>query len=330
MIRNTIASAALALALVPLAAMSQQAPSGKGGQAWPNHTVRIIIPWAPGGQTDAVGRLLAAEFGKKFGQAFVVENRAGAGGMIGADYVAKQPADGYTLLFTSASISVNSTLMSRQFKLDPVKDLTPIVWAASEPLLLTVPANSKAKSVAELVQLSKSSGKGLSGAYNGSGTTSQVALEMLKQQAGANLVTIPYKGGGPSTVALLAGEIDLCFATLGTVRPLIQEGKLHALAVSTAKPSSVFPDLPTMKSTYPDFESDNWFGLFGPAGLPPEIVGQLNAAAVAALKSPEIFDRITKAGGEVVASSPQEFKDHLASEIARYAKVIKASDMKPE
>ena len=250
--------------------------------------------------------------------------------MIGTSAVAKAPADGYTLLFTSASISVNSTLMAAQFKLDPGKDLTPIVWAASEPLVLTVPANSKAKTVADLIELSKTSKTGLNGAHNGSGTTSQIALEMLKQQAGANLISVPYKGGGPSTLALLSGEVDLCFATLATVKPHIESGKLRGLAVSTPKPSSVLPDLPTLAATYPDFESDNWFGLMGPRGLPPEIVEALNTTAVESLRSSDIYNTITKAGGEVIASTPQQFAQHLADEVARYAKVIQAGNIKPE
>lgn len=319
MIKKAVVAAALAL--VPFLACAQ---------AWPSKTVRIVVPWAPGGQTDAVARLLATKFGEHFHQPFVVENRPGAGGMIGSDAVSKAAPDGYTLLFTSASISVNSTLMADQYKLDPAKDLTPIVWAASEPLVLTVPANSKAKNVAELVALSKASKSGLNGAYNGSGTTSQIALEMLKQQAGANIMSIPYKGGGPSTVALMSGQIDLCFATQATVKPLIDTGKLRGLAVSTAKPSSVLPDLPTMSATYPGFESDNWFGLLGPKGLPADIVQKLNATAVQALRSGDVHDIIVKAGGEVIASSPQEFTRHLTEESARYAKVIKAGNIKPE
>jgi tripartite-type tricarboxylate transporter receptor subunit TctC len=319
MFKKAVATAALVL--VPILACAQ---------AWPVKTVRIVVPWAPGGQTDAVARLLATKFGERFKQAFVVENRPGGGGMIGSDAVARAPADGYTLLFTSASISVNSTLMAAQYKLDPAHDLTPIVWAASEPLVLTVPAASKARTVAELVEISKASKSGLNGAYNGGGTTSQIALEMLKQQAGANIMSIPYKGGGPSTIALIAGEIDLCFATLATVKPQIESGKLRGLAVSTAKPSSALPALPTMTATYPGFESDNWFGLLGPRGLPADIVEKLNSTAVEALRSGEVYDIITKAGGEVIASTPEQFSRHLVDESARYAQVIKAGNMKPE
>ncbi|MFC4276382.1 Bug family tripartite tricarboxylate transporter substrate binding protein [Achromobacter aloeverae] len=311
-------------------ALAAQAQPQGGSTPWPARPVRIIVPWAPGGQTDAEARLLAQKLGEHFNQAFVVENRPGGGGMIGTDAVAKSPPDGYTLVFTSASISVNSTLMARQFKLDPARDLTPIVWAASEPLVLTVPAALKAKTVTELVALSKSSKAGLNGAYNGSGTTSQIALEMLKQQTGANITAVPYKGGGPSTMALLAGEIDLCFATLSTVKPYIENGKLRGLAVSTKRPSNIFPDLPTMAATYPDFESDNWFGLLGPRAMPADVVRALNGAAVQALRTEELRKIITQGGGEVIASSPEQFRRHLETEVERYARIIKAGNIRSE
>ncbi len=319
-------AALFALLSIALSAQAQAA----GAATWPSRSVRIIVPWAPGGQTDAEARLLAQKLGEHFKQAFVVENRPGGGGMIGTDAVAKSAPDGYTLVFTSASISVNSTLMARQFKLDPARDLTPIIWAASEPLVLTVPATLKAGTVAELVALSKSSKTGLNGAFNGQGTTSQIALEMLKQQTGANITPVPYKGGGPSTMALLAGEIDLCFATLTTVKPYIESGKLKGLAVSTARRSPVFPDLPTMAATYPDFESDNWFGLLGPRGMPTDVVRKLNAAAVQALRTDELRKTITQGGGEVIASSPEAFRQHLVTEVERYARIIKAGNITAE
>ncbi len=321
--RNAVAAALSTLAAGPGLSFAQ-------GAAWPDKTVRIILPFAPGGQTDAVARIVATKLGEKFHQPFVVENRPGGGGMVATEFVARAAPDGYTLVFTSASISVNTTLLAGQFKFDPVKDLTPIIWAASEPLVLVVPAALKAQNVTELVAMSKTSKNGLNGAFNGSGTTSQVALEMFRQQTGARLTPVPYKGGGPSALALLAGEVDLCFATLATVKPHIDTGKLRALAVTTARPSSVLPGVPTMMATYPDFESDNWFGLMGPRGVPAEVVKKLNAAASEALKAPDSRATIGKTGGEVVASSPEEFAKHLDVEINRYAKVIKAGNIKPE
>lgn len=309
------------LALLPLAA---------GAQAWPTKPVRMIVPFAPGGTTDTVARLLAKAYTVSLKQPFVVDNRPGAGGMIGTDVVAKAPPDGYLLLFTSASISVNSTLMASQFKLDPTRDLAPVIWAASVPLVLTVHPSVPAKTVKELIELSKRSKNGLNGAHNGSGTTSQIALEMLRQQTGARVTPVPYKGGGPSTIALLSGESDLCFSTLATVKPHIDGGRLRGIAVTTRKPSSVFPKLPTMASMYPDFESDNWFGMFGPPGLSKDVVQRLNTLGAESLKSAEVRDVIAKDGGDVVASTPEQLGKHLAGEIARYAKVIRAGGIKPE
>jgi tripartite-type tricarboxylate transporter receptor subunit TctC len=299
-------------------------------QTWPAKTVRIIVPFAPGGTTDTQARLLARKYTDSLGQAFVVENRAGASGMVGTEQVVRGPADGYTLLFTSSSLSVNTTLFGQKFKFDPTKDLAPVIWTSSVPLVLTLHPSVPAKSVKELVALSKRYKTGLNGGHNGSGTTSHIALEMFVQQAGANLVQIPYKGGGPTTIALLGGEIDICFSTLTTVKPHVESGRLRGIAVTTKKRSGIFPDLPTMDSIYPGFESDNWFAMFVPAATPKEIIGKLHSLAAEALKSPELRDFISKDGGDVVASTPEQLGSHLRGEIARYAKVIKAGNIKAE
>jgi tripartite-type tricarboxylate transporter receptor subunit TctC len=306
------------------------AAPGVWAQAWPAKTVRIIVPFAPGGTTDVQARLLAKKYSENLGQTFVVENRAGAGGMIGAEVAVRAPADGYTLLFTSASLSVNTTLFASKIKFDPTKDLAPVIWASSVPLVLTLHPSVPVRSVKELVELSKRQKGGLNGAHNGSGTTSHIALEMLAQQAGARLVPIAYKGGGPTAIALLSGEVDFSFSTLTTVKGHIEGGRLRGLAVTTRKPSSVFPKLPTMASFYPDFESDNWFGMFVVAGTSKDIITKLHALAAETLKSPELRDFIARDGGDVIASTPEELGAHLRSEIARYAKVIKAGNIKAE
>jgi tripartite-type tricarboxylate transporter receptor subunit TctC len=299
-------------------------------QTWPAKPVRIILPFAPGGSTDLQARLLAKKYTDTLGQAFVVDNRAGASGMIGTEAVARAPADGYTLLFTSASLSVNTTLFATKIKFDPLKDLAPVIWTSSVPLVLTLHPSVPAKTVRELVALSKRNKKGLNGGHNGSGTTSHIALEMFRQQTGANLESIGYKGGGPGTIAILSGEIDFTFSTLTTVKSHVEGGRLRGIAVSTRKPSSVFPNLPTMDSLYPGFESDNWFGLFVPAGTPKEIIEKLHALALEALKSPELRDIIARDGGDVIGSTPGELGAHLRSEIARYAKVIRAGNITAE
>jgi tripartite-type tricarboxylate transporter receptor subunit TctC len=312
------------VAAVLIAALS----SVTSAQSWPSKPVRIIVPFAPGGTTDTQARMLAKKYSDTLGQAFVVENRPAAGGMVGTEQVVKAPPDGYLLLFTSSSLSVNTTLFASKFKLDPTRDLAPVILASSVPLVLTMHPSVPAKSVKELVALSKQHQTGLTAGHNGSGTTSHIALEMLSQQAGAKLVQIPYKGGGPTTIALLSGEIDICWSTLTTVKPHVESGKLRALAVSTKKRSSIMPALPTMDSMYPGFESDNWFAMFVAANTSKEIVTKLHGLAADALKSPEMRDFISKDGGDVVASTPEELGAHLRNEIARYAKVIKAANIR--
>ncbi len=322
MISKAIVGAVIIAATLPVFTAS--------AQTWPVKTVRIIVPQPPGGTTDLQARMLAKKYTDDLGRSFVVDNRAGVSGMIGTEAVARAPADGYTLLFNSSSLSIAATLYASKFKFDPLKDLAPVIWTSSVPLVLAVHPSVPAKSVEELVALSKRTKKGLNGGHNGSGTTSHIALEMFRQQTGANLESIGYKGGGPATIAILSGEIDFTFSTLTTVKSQVESGRLRGLAVSTLKRSSVFPDLPTMDSIYPGFESDNWFGLFAPTGTSKEIIGKLHSLALEALKSPELRDSIARDGGNVVGSTPEELGSHLRSEVTRYAKVIKAGNIKAE
>ena len=322
MIRKTIVGALFIAA--PLSVLTASA------QTWPSKTVRIIVPQPPGGTTDLQARLLAKKYTDTLGQSFVVDNRAGASGMIGTEAVARSPADGYTFLFSSAALSVATTLYGSKFKFDTLKDLAPVIWTSSVPLVLALHPSVPAKSVKELVALSKRNKKGLNGGHNGSGTTSHIALEMFRQQTGAKLESIGYKGGGPATIAILSGEIDFTFSTLTTVKSHVESGRLRGLAVSTKKRSSVFPDLPTMDSIYPGFESDNWFGLFAPTGTSKDIIAKLHSLALEALKAPEMRDTIAKDGGDVVGSTPEELGSHLRSEVTRYAKVIKAGNISAE
>ena len=299
-------------------------------QTWPAKPVRIIVAVPPGGTTDLTARLLAKKYSDALGQTFLVDNRPGASSMIGTELVIRSPADGYTLFLSSASLSVNATLFGAKYKFDPMRDLSPIIWTSSVPLVLTLHPSVPAKSVKELAALSKRTRKGLNGGHNGAGTTSHIALEMFRQMTGAAIESIGYKGGGPTTIAMLSGEIDFTFSTLSTVKSHVESGRLRGLAVTTQKPSRVFPSLPTMDSMYPGFESDNWFGLFAPAGISKEIVGRLHGLSAEALRSAELRDVIARDGGEIIASSPEQLGAHLRSEIARYAKVIKAGNITPD
>jgi len=295
-------------------------------QSWPAKPVRVLIPFAPGGGTDIQGRLLGRKFYESMGQTFVIENRAGASGLIGAELIARSPADGYNILFTTASLSVNVSLY-KKIAFDPLKDLMPVSWISSVPLVLVVHPSVPVKSAQELVALTKRQTGGLNGASNGAGTTSHLSLEMLKQFAGAKLEHIAYKGGGPAIAAMVSGEVDFQFATALAAQPFIKQGKVRPLAVTTAKRSGAFPDLPTMASIYPGFESDNWYAMFFPAGTPKEIVTKLNAEIVKALNAPDLREFIIKEGGDPVGSTPEELAAYFKREVDKYARIIKAGNI---
>ena len=296
-------------------------------QTWPVKPVRIIVPFAPGGGTDIQARLLGKNFYESMGQTFVVENRAGAAGVIGAELGARAPADGYTILFTTASLAVNVTLYSKLMKFDPLKELTPVSWITSTPLVLVTHPSVPVKSVKELVALAKKSGV-LNAASNGAGTTSHLSIEMLKQMAGVKATHIPFKGGGPSMISLVSGETDFLFATGPVATPQIKSGKVRGLAVTTAKKSSAFPTLPTMSSVYPGFESDNWYAMFFPTGTPKPIVDKLNGEIKKALNAPDIREFMPREALDPVASTPEELGAQFRREIERYAKIIKAGNIR--
>ncbi|HSQ02411.1 MAG TPA: tripartite tricarboxylate transporter substrate binding protein [Burkholderiales bacterium] len=304
-------------------------PYAHAAENWPTKSVRIVVPFGASGGTDIQGRLLSKKFYESMGQTFVVDNRPGAGGLIGAEIVAHSPPDGYTVLFTTASLSVNVSLY-KKIPFDPVKDLEPVSWVSSVPLVLVEHPSVPAKTVQELIAVAKKRAGKMNAGSNGSGTTSHLSIEMLKQFAGVDVTHIPYKGGGPAITALIAGEVDFEFATALAAQPHIKSGKVRALAVTTAKRSSAFPDLPTMASLYPGFESDNWYAMFLPAGTPQNVVAKLNAEIAKAVKSPEVHDFMSKEGADAVASSPRELADYFKREVAKYAKIIKAGDIRVE
>jgi len=309
-----------------VAALALVIGAGAQAQTWPAKPVRVIIPFAPGGGTDIQGRLLGKKFYESMGQTFVIENRTGAAGLIGAEVAARSPADGYTILFTTASLAVNVSLY-KKIAFDPLKDLQPVSWISSVPLVLVVHPSVPVKSPKELVALAKREKGKMNAAHNGSGTTSHLSIEMLKQFAGVDVTPIPYKGGGPAIAAMISGETDFSFATALAAQPHIKAGKVKALAVTTAKRSGAFPDLPTMASLYPSFESDNWYAMFFPTGTPKDVVAKLNAEIVKALKANDLRDFIVQEGGDPVGSTPAELDAYFKREVGKYAKIIKAGNI---
>lgn len=295
-------------------------------QAYPVKPVKIIVPFGVGGGTDIQGRFLAKKFHESTGRVFFVENRPGASGIIGTEIAAKSPADAYTILFTTATLPVTVTLYGKRLTIDPLKDLQPISWISSVPLVLVTHPSVPAKSVKELIALVKKTGN-MNAGHNGAGTSSHLSIEMLKQMAGVKVALIPYKGGGPTLAALVGGEVDFSFGTVLTVATQVKAGRVRALAVTTAKPSNAFPGLPTMASLYPGFEIDNWYAMFFPAGTPKEMVNKMNSAIRKALQAQDVLDFMAREGADPVGSSPEELAAYFKREVEKYAKVIKAGNI---
>jgi tripartite-type tricarboxylate transporter receptor subunit TctC len=313
--------------VVLAAAWALALPTLPSAQSYPIKPVRVVVPFAPGGGTDIQARVLFRELNEQFRQTFIVDNRPGASGLIGAEAVVNAPADGYTLLFTTATLAVNATLYKGTLKFDPVKDLAPVVWVSSTPLVLIVHPNVPVKSAQEMIELARKKPALLNSAINVPGSTSHLAAEMLKQLAGLSFTTVPYKGGGLSMMAVLSGEVDFQFAEGLLAAPQIKAGKVRALAVTTSSPSAAFPGLPTMNATLPGFVADNWFAMYFPAGTPREIVATINAAIRKALETKTVRALFEQDALNSVGSSPEELAAHLKGEIDRFAEVIRKGNI---
>jgi tripartite-type tricarboxylate transporter receptor subunit TctC len=297
-------------------------------QQWPDRTVRILVPFPPGGGTDIQARVLAVAFQKSTGQNFIIDNRTGASGLIGTQVAVDSPPDGNTIFFTSGSISVVVTLYAKRVKFDIHSDLAPISWISSTPLVLSLHPSVPARTVKELVALAKRTPANMNAAGNAAGTTAHLAAEMFNQVVGIKSTVLTYRGGGPSVIALISGEADYLFATAPSIMPHLRSGKARALAVTTPKPSSAFPELPTMNSIYPGFEADNWYAMFYPKGTPKPIIARMNAEIRKALETPEVKAFYPKEALDPVASSPDELSALLSREIEKYAKVIRLANIR--
>jgi len=314
-----IATGACALALSTSAA----------AQAWPVKPVRMIVPFAAGGGTDIQARLFSAKLSPSLGQTFIVENRPGGGGNIGAELVAKAPPDGYTVLFQSASLAVNQTLYTK-LNYNAIRDLAPVLLVSSTPLILVVHPTVPVRSVKDLIALAKARPDTFNFGSNSSGSTSHLSAELLKTMTGTRMQHIPYKGSGQATTALLGGEIDLLFSTMPPAVPHVKAGKMRALAVTTLKRSPVLPDVPTMNDTVKGFESDNWYGMFFPMGTSRDIITRYHGEMMKVLKDPDVRTLMERDGSEPLGSTPEEFGAYFRREVEKYAKVIKASGAKAE
>ena len=291
-------------------------------QTNPNKPIKLIVPFPAGGATDVLARVVSQKLGDKLGQALVVENRPGAGGVLGADLAAKSAADGYTLLFTTSSTHSVGPTVNPKIPYNAQADFTPIIHMASSPNVVLVPASSPAKSVAEFIALAKSKPGQLNYASSGNGTVVHLSTEYFKALSNTFIVHIPYRGTALAIPDLISGKLDLLIDSFVSGMPHARDGKLRALAVTTAKRTALAPNLPTVAETLPGYESSTWFGLFAPKGLAAESVQKINQAANAVLQDAEVKDRLSRLGAEAVGGTPQALADIAAREQAAWRKII--------
>ena len=291
---------------------------------YPNRPVRLIVPYPPGGGNDTLARIFRQKLTEAWGQQVVVDNRGGAGGTIGTDITAKAPADGYTMLINNISLAVNQTLM-KKLPYDTLKDLSPVSLLGRQANMVVVHPGVSAKSIRELLDLAKKPGAVNYGS-GGTGTASHLATEMLKLMTKADMTHVPYKGLGPALTDLMGGRLHVIISTMASALPHLKAGKLTPLAVTTASRSSFFPDLPTMdEAGVKGYEFSTWYGLLVPAGTPKAVVDRLNAETRKALMSAAVKQQFATQGLETTPSTAQEFATYLRNEVAKWAKVIKAS-----
>lgn len=316
--RNLLQAACFGAVLGPLASHGQT-----------NAPIRLLVGASAGGFTDTLGRALAVEMTKLLGRPVVVENRPGAGGNIAADAAAKALPDGNTLLLSYTSHAINASLYP-SLPFDPIKDFTPLTCVATAPAVLVVSPSLGINTLQEFIALAKSKTGKLNFAITGVGSSAHLAGEMFKMQAGIDMASIPYKGTAPALNDVIAGQVEMSIATVSNVQSLIASGKLKALGVTSAKRLARFSDVPAIAEVLPGYESSAWYGLFGPAKMPRDLVERLSGIARKSVRMPAVRERLEQDGASVVASSPAEFASFVESEIPRWARIVKSSGARSE
>jgi len=302
--------------------------AGAHAQNYPAKPIRYIIPSTGG--TEVIARLVAQGMSQHLGQQIVVDPRTGANGNLGAEIAAKAPADGYTLLQITQSHTFNTSYF-KKLAFDLVQDFTPITLTDISPMIVVVHPSFPAKTVADLVRVAKAKPGAVFYGSAGVGTSTYLAAELFKASANINLTEVPYRGGAPSLTAVIAGEVPVYFSPVATGVPLVQQGRLRALAVSTLKRLPAYPEIPTVaESGYPGFEASNWHGLVAPARTPPEIIATLNAAVVSGLKRPEIASRVRELGYAIVAGTPAEFAEFIRTDIEKWRRIVQDKNLSAE
>jgi tripartite-type tricarboxylate transporter receptor subunit TctC len=296
-------------------------------QTYPSRQITLIVPFAAGGSNDVVGRAIGKKLSEAWGQPVVVENRPGAGGMIGTSAVAAAPPDGYTLLLVSSTFTINPAI-KKNMPFDTIRDFTPVAFIARSPLLVTASNNLPVKSARELLALARSKPGQITYASSGPGSINQISAELIALSAGARLMHVPYKGGAPALNDLLGGHVDIYVSSLPQVLPLAQSGQAKALAVTSARRTALLPDVPTLEeSGISGFDLWSWWGIVGPAGMPANVVNALNSEIGKMLTSPELSTFLSNEGAEAETMTPQQFGDLMRLETERWIKVAREANI---
>lgn len=303
---------------------------GAHADTYPAKPIKVIVPYPPGGPTDVLGRIVGARLGERLGQPVVIENRAGASGMIGADLVAKSPADGYTLL-VNASIHVINPSLYVQSKYDAIADFAPISRLADVPLVLVVNPKLPIHSVKDLIAFTKTAKPGVSFASSGNGAAPHLAGEAFKVAAGVQMQHVPYKGSSPALTDLIGGQVQVMFDSLPSSMPFVKSGALRAVAVTTARRVAALPNVPTIaESGLPGFDISTWYGMWAPAGTPPALLHRLSSEIAAIVRLPEVREQFAGLGAEPVGDTPEEFSAFTRSELAKWSRIVKQSGARLE
>ena len=315
---------------IALAVLAAVAALPAAAQTYPNRPIRLVVPSSPGGGTDITGRIVANKLSEQLGQQVVVDNRAGAGTIIGIEIAAKAPPDGYTLLMVLSTLAINPSMYAK-LPYDALRDLAPISLAVLSPNILTVHPSVPAKTVKEFIALAKAKPGTITFGSAGQATSPHLSGELLKVLAKIDIVHVPFKGSGQSVISSISGEIAANFPSVPTAIPYIKAGKLRGLGVTMAKRTAALPDVPSIaEAGVPGYEATQWFGMLAPAGTPRPIIDRLNHEMVKLLKSPEVRDRLIADGTDPAPTTPEEFGAYIKSETEKWTKVIKAAGIKPQ
>ena len=314
--KKLIMGALIAASAIPALAAAQ----------FPDRPITLVVPYAPGGTADALARVIAQNLGQKLGQSVVVENKSGASGMIGEAYVARAKADGYTLLYDATPLSINPALHNQNF--DPAADLMPLTMVSVTPNILVVPKSSQLNSVADVVKTAKAEPGKLTFASGGTGTVQFMAGELFRQGWNLDMLHVPYKSGGPAIMATVGGQVNMMFTNISSTLPLVKDGQLKVLTITSPKRSALLPDTPTVaESGLKDYQVYEWNGMFVPKGTPAAVVDQLQAAVRDVLKEPKVKAKFDSLGADIVASGPDEFGKFLKDEFAKWKAVAAKSGL---